>query len=74
MPLVLALLSTLRAALKARTDFVLENLALRQQLALLRRRSKRPRVGLLDVSGDLSEHDGQCAAAGAAALAAPAAR
>jgi len=53
MPLVLALLSTLRAALKARTDFVLENLALRQQLALLRRRSKRPRLGLLDVSGDL---------------------
>src|SRR3989442_9806604 len=48
MCLVLALLGTLRAALKARTDLVLENLALRQQLALLRRRSKRPRVGLLD--------------------------
>src|SRR2546428_5592390 len=48
MSLVLALLGTLRAALKARTDLVLENLALRQQLALLRRRSKRPRVGLLD--------------------------
>ncbi|TMB24269.1 MAG: hypothetical protein E6J65_12855 [Deltaproteobacteria bacterium] len=28
-------------------------------------------VGAVDVSGDLSEHDGQCAAAGAAALAAP---
>src|SRR2546430_16983400 len=48
MSLVLALLGTLRAALKARTDLVLENLALRQQLALLRRRSKRPRAGLLD--------------------------
>ena len=48
MSLLLALLGTLRAALKARTDLVLENLALRQQLALLRRRSKRPRVGLLD--------------------------
>jgi transposase InsO family protein len=48
MSLVLALLGTLRAALKARTDLVLENLALRQQLALLRRRSKRPRVGPLD--------------------------
>jgi len=36
MSLVLALLGTLRAALKARTDLVLENLALRQQLALLR--------------------------------------
>src|SRR5256712_9878684 len=31
-------------------------------------------VGAVGVSGDLSEHDGQCAAAGAAALAAPAAR
>ena len=31
-------------------------------------------VGALGVSGDLSEHDGQCAAAGAAALAAPASR
>ena len=44
--LVLALLGTLRAALKARTDLVLENLGLRQQLSLLRRRSKRPRFGL----------------------------
>src|SRR2546430_6729807 len=48
MSLLLALLGTLRAALKVGTDLVLENLALRQQLALLRRRSKRPRVGLLD--------------------------
>src|SRR5438132_11111691 len=48
MSLVLALLGTLCAALKARTDLVLENLALRQQLALLSGRSKRPRVGLLD--------------------------
>jgi len=30
--------------------------------------------GGVGVSGDLSEHDGQCAAAGAAALAAPADR
>jgi len=48
MHLVLALLGALRAALGARTDLVLENLALRQQLALLRRRSKRPRFGPLD--------------------------
>src|SRR5256712_306785 len=48
MSLVLALLGALRAALRTRTDLTLENLALRQQLALLRRRSKRPRVGLLD--------------------------
>src|SRR5256885_10551952 len=48
MSLVLALLGALRAALRTRTDLTLENLALRQQLALLRRRSKRPPVGLLD--------------------------
>src|SRR2546426_6334737 len=48
MPLVLALLGALRAALGARSDLVLENLALRQQLALLRRRAKRPRFGQLD--------------------------
>ncbi len=48
MHLVLALLGALRAALGARRDLVLENLALRQQLALLRRRSKRPRFGLFD--------------------------
>jgi putative transposase len=48
MSLVLALLGVLRTALEARTDLVLENLALRQQLALLRRRSKRPRFGPLD--------------------------
>src|SRR5260370_24022498 len=48
MHLVLALLGALRAALGARTDLVLENLALRQQLALLRRRSKRPRFDSLD--------------------------
>ena len=35
MHLVLALLGALRAALGARTDLVLENLALRQQLVLL---------------------------------------
>src|SRR5438132_8857431 len=55
MPLVLALLSTLRAALKARTDFVLENLALRQQLALLppplqATSGGSPRPRLLDVA------------------------
>jgi len=48
MPLVLALLGALRAALRTRTDLTLENLALRQQLALLRRRSKRPQFGRLD--------------------------
>jgi len=46
--LALALWSALRAALRTRADLALENLALRQQLALLRRRSKRPRFGRLD--------------------------
>ena len=48
MSFVLALLGTLHATLKTRTDLTLENLALRQQLALLRRRSKRPQFGRLD--------------------------
>src|SRR5258708_7026106 len=48
MSLVLALLGALRAALRTRTDLTLENLALRQQLALLRRRSTRPQFGRLD--------------------------
>ena len=48
MPLVLALLGALRAALRTRTNLTLENLALRQQLALLSHRSKRPQFGRLD--------------------------
>jgi hypothetical protein len=48
MSLVLALLGALRAALRTRVDLTLENLALRQQLAMLRRRSKRPQFGRLD--------------------------
>jgi hypothetical protein len=48
MALVLALLGALRAALRSRTDLTLENLALRQQLVLLRRRSKRPQFRRLD--------------------------
>ena len=47
MSLVLALLGALRAAFRTRTDLTLENLALRQQLALLRRRSERPQFGRL---------------------------
>src|SRR4030081_3711958 len=48
MSLVLALLGALRASLRTRTDLALENLALRQQLVLLRRRSNRPQFGRLD--------------------------
>ena len=48
MSLVFALLGALRASLRTRTDLALENLALRQQLVLLRRRSKRPQFGRRD--------------------------
>jgi hypothetical protein len=48
MSLAIALLGALRASLKTRTDLALENLALRQQLVLLRRRSKRPQFERLD--------------------------
>jgi hypothetical protein len=48
MSLVIALLGALRASLKTRTDLALENLALRQQLVLLRRRSERPQFERLD--------------------------
>src|SRR2546427_217862 len=48
MSIVLALLGALRAALRTCTNLTLENLALRQQLALLRHGSKRPRSGRLD--------------------------
>src|SRR5882762_1058230 len=46
--LVLAVLGAARAALRTHTDLALENVALRQQLALLRHRSKRPWFGGLD--------------------------
>jgi hypothetical protein len=46
--LVIASLGALRAALRTRSDLALENLALRQQLALLHRRSKRPQFGRVD--------------------------
>ncbi len=48
MSLVLAVLGAARAVFRTHTDLALENLALRQQLALLRHRSKRPRFGGLD--------------------------
>jgi hypothetical protein len=47
MSLAIALLSALRTSLRTRTDLALENLALRQQLVLLRRRSKRAQFGRL---------------------------
>src|SRR5260370_3251627 len=48
MSLALALLGALLAALRTRTDLALENLALRQQVAVVSHRSKRPQFGRLD--------------------------
>src|SRR5437588_665039 len=50
MYLALALLGVLRAALTTRVDLTLENLALRQQLAMFRGHSKRPQFGASVVS------------------------
>jgi hypothetical protein len=46
--LLLSLLATLRSVLRVRTELALENLALRQQLATLRRSTPRPRLRLAD--------------------------
>src|SRR5713101_5952669 len=48
MSLLPPLLGALRAAVRTHRNLALENLALRQQLALLRGRSTRPRFGSLD--------------------------
>ena len=48
MSLVLALFGAVRAAFQTHANLALENLALRQQLALLRHRSRRPRFSFLD--------------------------
>ena len=42
--LIIVVLRALRAALRSRSDLVLENLALRQQLYALTRRRSRPRL------------------------------
>ena len=47
-PLVVALPGSLRSALLTRADLALENIALRQQLAFLAQRSKRPQFGVFD--------------------------
>ena len=46
--LLSALLSTARSSLKSHHVLALENLALRQQLAILRRRTKRPQLTKTD--------------------------
>ena len=48
--LVLAMLSAARSSLKSRRELALENLALRQQLAVLRRPAQRPKLSRADRS------------------------
>jgi transposase InsO family protein len=43
-----ALLATVRSSLRSQREFALENLALRQQLAVLKRRTKRPKLSTAD--------------------------
>jgi len=44
LPLLYALLATARSSLRPRRELALENLALRQQLAILKRKTKRPKL------------------------------
>ncbi len=46
--LLLAMLSTARSSFRSRRELALENLALRQQLAVLGRQVKRPKLTGLD--------------------------
>lgn len=48
MTMFLTLVRLLVRAILDREELVLENLALRQQLAMLKREHPRPRAGLLD--------------------------
>jgi len=47
-PLLYALFATARSSLRSRRELALENLALRQQLAILHRKTKRPRLTQAD--------------------------
>jgi hypothetical protein len=46
--LVHALLTTARSSLKSQRELALENLALRQQLAILHRKTQRPKLTRVD--------------------------
>ena len=48
LPLLYVLLATARSSLKAQRELALENLALRQQLAILQRKTKRPKLTKAD--------------------------
>jgi hypothetical protein len=46
--LLYALLATVRSSLNSQRELVLENLALRQQLAIVHRKTKRPQLSRAD--------------------------
>ena len=48
LPLLYALLATARSSLRLQRELALENLALRQQLAILKRKTKRPNLTKAD--------------------------
>jgi hypothetical protein len=48
LPLLYALLKSARSSLKTMRELALENLALRQQLAILKRKTKRPKLNNAD--------------------------
>jgi putative transposase len=48
LPLLYVLLATARSSLKAQRELALENLALRQQLAIVQRKTKRPKLTQVD--------------------------
>ncbi|MGB8225204.1 MAG: hypothetical protein WCF10_21635 [Polyangiales bacterium] len=48
LPLLYALLTSARSSLKTKRELALENLALRQQLAILKRKTKRPKLTKAD--------------------------
>ena len=48
LPLLYALLATASSSLKSQRELALENLALRQQLAILKRKTKRPKLTKAD--------------------------
>jgi hypothetical protein len=48
--LLYALLTTARSSLNSQSELALENLALRQQLAIVQRKTKRPRLTRADPS------------------------
>jgi YVTN family beta-propeller protein len=48
LPLLYVLLATARSSLNSRRELALENLALRQQLAIVQRKTKRPKLSNAD--------------------------